>query len=96
MRTTATKPSPLASRSPARHLARGALGFALIAAALALLGSAGPAALALVPAGMLALRGCPTCWAVGLMQTLSAGRIERECREGRCSLGPARAARASG
>jgi hypothetical protein len=87
-----SKPSPLASGSVPRHLARGAVGFALIGGSLALLSVAGPAALALVPFGLLALRGCPTCWAVGLMQTISAGRLERECDQGGCSLAAAHAA----
>jgi hypothetical protein len=90
--TPARKPSPLASGSVPRHLARGAVGCALIGGALALLSVAGPVALALVPLGLFALRGCPTCWAVGLMQTISAGRFERDCNEGVCSLAAAVAA----
>ena len=59
----------LASSSVARHYARGAVGLlALVAAALgAALGV--PAALALLVVTAVAWRGCPTCWAVGLMQT---------------------------
>jgi hypothetical protein len=70
-------PSVLASESVARHLARGAFGFGLIGAAIALTISVGPAALLLAPFGLVALRGCPTCWCVGLVQTISAGRLER-------------------
>jgi hypothetical protein len=76
----------LASASLARHLARGAIGFGLIAAALALTASAGPAALLLVLPAMVALRGCPTCWLVGLIQTLSAGRLRGACTERGCAL----------
>ena len=93
MNTTARRPSPLASGSVPRHIVRGVLGFGVIGAALGLLSTTGPAALALVPLGLLALRGCPTCWAVGLMQTISAGRLARECGEGGCSLAPAGAVR---
>jgi hypothetical protein len=74
--------SPFASASVARHLARGAIGFTLIGAAFVLSARGTPLALALVAPGALALRGCPTCWLVGLAQTVSAGRIERSCRAG--------------
>jgi hypothetical protein len=75
-----------ASTSLARHLARGAIGFGLIGSALALTPSVGVAALLLAPAGMVALRGCPTCWTVGLIQTISAGRIQRDCTAAGCRL----------
>jgi hypothetical protein len=78
--------SVLASKSVARHLARGAIGFGLIGAAIALTTSAGPAALLLAPFGLVALRGCPTCWCVGLVQTISAGRLERSCTGTDCTL----------
>jgi hypothetical protein len=76
----------LASASLARHLARGAIGFGLIGSALALTPSVGAAALLLAPLGMVALRGCPTCWIAGLIQTVSAGRLRRTCGEGGCTL----------
>ncbi len=78
--------SPLASKSVARHLVRGALGFGLIGAAIALTTSVGPVALLLAPFGLVALRGCPTCWIVGLVQTMSAGHLERSCTEANCTL----------
>jgi hypothetical protein len=74
---------PFASASVARHLARGAVGFTLIGAAFALAAGGTPLALALVVPGAFALRGCPTCWLVGLAQTVSAGRIERSCSAAR-------------
>jgi hypothetical protein len=77
--------SILASKSVARHLVRGALGFGLIGVAIALTTSVGPVALLLAPFGLVALRGCPTCWCVGLAQTISAGRLERDCT-GSCAL----------
>ncbi|HEY5287898.1 MAG TPA: hypothetical protein VIJ50_12400 [Solirubrobacteraceae bacterium] len=83
---TEPEQSVLASKSVARHLARGALGFGLIGTAIVLASSAGPAALVLAPFGLLALRGCPTCWCVGLAQTISAGRLERNCAGSDCSL----------
>jgi len=88
--------APLASHSLARHLARGAVGFGLIGAALALTSSAGAACLVLVLPGMIALRGCPTCWIVGLIQTISAGRLQGACSEGGCSLRAAPPDRARG
>jgi hypothetical protein len=78
--------STLASISLARHLARGAIGFGLIGSALALTPSIGPAALLLAPFGMVALRGCPTCWIAGLIQTVSADRLQRTCTLDSCTL----------
>ncbi len=69
--------SPLASRSVKQHYARGALGLLALVAAVA--GAAAtPAALALLIVTAVAWRGCPTCWAVGLMQTREA------CSDGSC------------
>jgi hypothetical protein len=80
--------SALASTSLPRHLTRGAIGFGLIGSAVALTPSAGPAALLLAAPGMVALRGCPTCWIAGLIQTISAGRLKRTCTESSCTLQP--------
>jgi hypothetical protein len=81
-----------ASTSLPAHLARGALGFGLLGAAVALTPSHGPAALLLAPPGLLALRGCPTCWIAGLVQTISTGRLRRTCTADGCALAPATAA----
>ncbi|MFI6326436.1 hypothetical protein ACIBG8_53570 [Nonomuraea sp. NPDC050556] len=75
-----------ASASLTRHLVRGVVGFGALAGALALLPVVGPLSLLLAPVGVLALRGCPTCWAIGLAQTLSMGRLRRECVDGVCEL----------
>ncbi|MGV9297542.1 hypothetical protein [Amycolatopsis sp. NPDC003676] len=80
-----------ASKSLSVHLARGFAGFGLIAAAIALAPVVGWISLLALPLGVLALRGCPTCWAIGLAQTLSRGRLERTCEDGVCRLEPARA-----
>jgi hypothetical protein len=72
------RPSPLASRSIKRHYARGALGLLALIAAVAGAAVATPAALALLIVTVVAWRGCPTCWAVGLMQTREA------CSDGSC------------
>ena len=74
------------SASVTRHLARGAAGFGLIGSAFALTSAIGPGALLLVLPGMVALRGCPTCWIAGLLQAISVGRLERACTETGCTL----------
>jgi hypothetical protein len=81
--------SVLASKSVARHLARGVLGFGLIVTAIVLASGVSPAGLLLAPLGLVALRGCPTCWTVGLIQTISARRLQRSCTDAGCTLRPA-------
>ncbi|MGW6980636.1 hypothetical protein ACWGE1_14495 [Streptomyces sp. NPDC054932] len=78
-----------ASSSLPRHLFRGAVGLGALIGAFALLPLYGPVTLALAPLGLVALRGCPMCWAIGLVQTLSRGRLRRECTDGYCELKPA-------
>lgn len=60
--------SLFASRTVAEHVVRGVLGLVLAVAALGLAGRSAAALLLLVPA-VLAWRGCPTCWALGLVET---------------------------
>jgi hypothetical protein len=73
--------SPFASSSIRAHYARGALGLLSLVAAVALAAAGMPAALGLLVVTVAAWRGCPTCWAVGLMQT----RERAACPDGRCS-----------
>ncbi|WP_051927296.1 hypothetical protein [Streptomyces durhamensis] len=75
-----------ASKSVSRHLARGAIGFGLIIGSVALVPVAGPATLLAAPLALIAFRGCPTCWMVGLAQTISLGRLESQCVDGVCTL----------
>jgi hypothetical protein len=75
-----------ASTSLPRHLVRGAVGLGSLIGSVALVPVFGPGSLLLAPVGLLALRGCPTCWAIGLMQTISMGRLRRSCANGRCEL----------
>ncbi|SDE20658.1 hypothetical protein [Glycomyces harbinensis] len=75
-----------ASASLSRHLARGVIGFGSLVGSIALVPVVGWFGLLLLPVGLLALRGCPMCWAVGLAQTLSRGRLQRDCDDGRCRL----------
>lgn len=91
--TKDVQPTPpardFASRSVPRHLARGAVGFGLIIGSIALVPVAGPATLLAAPLALIAFRGCPTCWLVGLAQTVSRGRLERQCADGVCTLAKA-------
>ncbi|MGW4055271.1 hypothetical protein ACWENA_31045 [Streptomyces sp. NPDC004779] len=84
-----TRGPDYASKSVPRHLARGAVGFGLIAGTIALVPVTGPVSLLAAPLALIAFRGCPTCWAVGLAQTISRGRLERRCDDGVCTLAPA-------
>ncbi|WP_299051602.1 hypothetical protein [uncultured Nocardioides sp.] len=70
-----------ASRTLTEHLVRGVVGLLLAAAAFAYAGDHPWALLGLVGT-VVAWRGCPTCWAVGLGATL-AGRRAR-CADGTC------------
>lgn len=69
-----------ASRSVTEHLLRGAAGALLLVAALVLTGPVGPLSLLLLVPAVVLLRGCPTCWALGLVQTRERAR----CESGRC------------
>ncbi|SDR79959.1 hypothetical protein SAMN04488570_0421 [Nocardioides scoriae] len=70
-----------ASRSVAEHVVRGVVGLVLVVLALAYAGTTAWALLLVVPA-VVAWRGCPTCWALGLAATLSRGRAG--CDDGAC------------
>lgn len=68
-----------ASRTVRAHLVRGAIGLPLLVAAFALIPAYGAGMLLLAPVGVFFLRGCPTCWALGLTQTKA--RVAREATE---------------
>lgn len=85
-----TESRNFASASLPRHLVRGAIGFGALLGSLALIPVAGLASLPLAPVGLIALRGCPMCWVIGLVGTVSSGRLRRECVDGRCELMPSR------
>lgn len=63
-----------ASASVGEHLLRGLIGLVLVAAGLAL-ASWSAWALLMLPLGVVAWRGCPTCWLLGLGATRA-----RACR----------------
>ncbi|MFI8976527.1 hypothetical protein ACIGO9_26825 [Nocardia asteroides] len=85
---TGTKPdgAEFASASLPRHLLRGALGFGALTGSVVLIPVFGFLSLLLLPVGLFALRGCPTCWAIGLAQSISRGKLERSCADGVCTL----------
>jgi hypothetical protein len=62
---------PSFAKPLAVQLIRGAVGFLAIAAAFKLMGGATPlsiaGAVALVAVALVAWRGCPTCWLIGLI-----------------------------
>lgn len=67
-----------ASRTLTEHVVRGLLGLVLVAFAVVSAQDHPWALLALVPA-VVAWRGCPTCWLMGLGQTLTRRRDGRRC-----------------
>ncbi|MGW5385978.1 hypothetical protein [Nocardia sp. NPDC003963] len=86
MTRTKSDAPDFASTSLLEHLLRGTVGFGALIGSVGLIPIVGPAALLLLPVALLALRGCPTCWAIGLVQTISKGRLQRSCEDGRCTL----------
>ncbi|CAB4712751.1 MAG: hypothetical protein F2667_08150 [Actinobacteria bacterium] len=82
MSTTTTEPDPVqdlfASSSVTVHVVRGLIGLVLVVAAFALAAQTAWALLLAVP-GVIAWRGCPTCWTLGLIATISRGRISAAC-----------------
>ena len=61
-----------ASASLTAHLIRGGVAAAALAAAYAAQASSPLGSLALGIVALVALRGCPVCWTVGLVETLGA------------------------
>jgi hypothetical protein len=74
------------SRTYLEHLARGAIG--VLAVFLSLRAEPPALALALGAAALVALRGCPLCWATGLaamtIARLRGGAVTGACTDGRC------------
>ncbi|MBS2029135.1 MAG: hypothetical protein JST54_14625 [Deltaproteobacteria bacterium] len=78
-----------ASKTIVEHLARGAVGLGSLAGASVLFEAHPAAALGLVALGMVALRGCPMCWTMGLVETIATRvrgqRTDGLCTDGTCS-----------
>ena len=78
-----------ASRSLRAHLLRGAAAVALLAWALAHQGSDPLWALSAGAGALIALRGCPVCWTVGLVETLAQKWKAARDRTGESNTGRA-------
>lgn len=83
-RTVKPKPgsgqrSPLASGSVREHLFRGAVGLTAAILAIVLAAVVGPISLVLLLVTVFAWRGCPTCWTVGLLGTLTDDHAPDNC-----------------
>ena len=77
-----------ASKTIATHLLRGVIGAALIAWALEHQSSNPAFALAAGIVALIAMRGCPLCWTLGLLATISeriSVRRARTCASASCS-----------
>ncbi|MGN6525610.1 MAG: hypothetical protein ACTHL8_04420 [Burkholderiaceae bacterium] len=68
------------SRSITGHLLRGAAAAALLAAALRHQAGHPAAAAAAGLLALVALRGCPVCWSIGLVETVSQRLAARRAR----------------
>jgi len=64
--------TPFTSRTLREHLIRGAFGIAALALAMYFLGSHPVAAIVLGICALIAFRGCPVCWTIGLLDTIHA------------------------
>ena len=83
-----------ASRSLTVHLVRGAIGATALLVLVAEAPSHPFASLLGLPIALVALRGCPMCWTIGLVQTVVAKLRKRStaalCTDGSCQAGLAR------
>jgi hypothetical protein len=61
-----------ASRTIPRHLARGVVGIGALGGAAAITPAYPLVWVVALPVAMVAFRGCPMCWAVGLAETVLA------------------------
>jgi hypothetical protein len=68
--------SLFASRSVTSHLLRGAIAAVLLPWAIANASAHPGGALLSVAISVIAMRGCPMCWLVGLVETIAA-RVRR-------------------
>jgi hypothetical protein len=63
----------------AGHVVRGVVGLVAAVLAIVLVAVVGPISLLLLGVTVVAWRGCPTCWAIGLRGTLDDTRARRGC-----------------
>jgi hypothetical protein len=81
-----------ASKGILEHLARGAVGIGSLIGAVYLAPAYPWLPLVALPVAIFALRGCPTCWTIGLVETIAAKAQGRAatgaCTDGSCALRP--------
>ena len=82
-----------ASKTLTEHLLRGALSVLVLWLAVNFSSAAPWGLLVAFPVAVLLWRGCPTCWLVGLANTVAhvaagKGIPEDACLDGRCALRP--------
>jgi len=85
-RPGARRDHSFASRNIGTHLVRGAAGFGPLLLAWYLWPRVGWPAVVPAAIGVVALRGCPMCWTIGLIQTLSRRRLRAVCTDDGCAL----------
>jgi hypothetical protein len=82
------------SKSLTVHLARGIIGIGALAIGVTQQVAHPWLMFASLPLALVALRGCPMCWTVGLVQTVVAkftGRpLDGACADGSCAVRSAR------
>lgn len=66
------------------HLVRGLMGVGALASAVAVSSAHPWLALLLIVPALVALRGCPTCWTIGLVETVAARLQGRSSRGAAC------------
>jgi hypothetical protein len=79
-----------ASNTITEHVIRGVIGIAAFVGFSLLAPSHATLALPLIPVALIALRGCPMCWTMGLISTISAKLRGRSsaglCTDGSCAI----------
>jgi hypothetical protein len=79
-----------ASKGILEHLVRGVIGIGALLISLINSTEHPWLSMALIPVALVAFRGCPTCWIVGLFQTVIAkfqGKPSAHlCSDGSCAL----------
>lgn len=73
-----------ASKSVTEHLVRGLLGFTALVGAFVVMTHESLWSIPLGLVGVALLRGCPTCWTIGLMETWSGRSPSSLCSDGTC------------
>ncbi len=59
------------NRTLTRHLLRGVIGFSCVTVSLHTMNEMLWPSLMLLPIALYALRGCPICWTIGLVETIA-------------------------